>query len=527
MFSRRIALVSIFCSLAASLKANVVLNIKDFDSGCGQPQHNCRSAFQKAFEAAAKANGGTLRLPEGTFFVDFPEVSNDVKAGKPLQPGSLISVPPHVMVEGHVDTNGNPDTIIEWKITSIPVFLFASASYSGMNNLHLRFTGTLPANFPYGDIAVLRALRYTPTFPHQGQMSGGNYEMSTFALIFDSEHCDFENLVFDSATHDNQHAFGIGFNVKGKGVVVAGGAGGISAPADGNRFSGIKLFDFVMGFLIGAQENLEVDNVLGDRRGSTLNIAPGHVIYFTPSDRFSPEGKATLIMSRNVRVTNVSEGPHTISNVHSLGTLAIKDIDGGTFEHISSQHPVGLIQTFVAVKNLVFNDLNWSTDAAICDEPADACGTPVINSLVSGPGEPPIENIRFTNIKLISKHDPISINVTGNMIAMDGITIETPPIFKKTPSQSAPGSIFGVKEASSVTIANFTYIPVLVSIDPGAKYNQPFACWGACTNVKVDVTVKWPKGVPLPPPGHHVVTSGIQFDKPGANNSIASRTDVN
>jgi hypothetical protein len=517
------------CSVfgAASPRGEVQFNLTDFDAACGQADHNCRGAFQKAFEALKKSGGGTVQLPAGIFSIDFPELSNDARAGRPFGSESLLSVPSGVTIQGHVDASGDPDTIIEWKIASMPVFVFAGASGSGMKDLHLRFTGSMPTSFPYGDMALLRALGYKPTFPHQAQMSGGNYEMFSFAMLFDSEHCDFENLIFDSATHDNQHVFGLAFNVKGKGVSVAGGGGGLNATADGNRFSGIKVFDDVMGLLISGQENLVVENVTADRRGSAANIAPGHVVYFTGSNLFGPDGKATVIMSRNVRVTNISEGLHTYSNAHALGTLAVKYIDGGTFEHIVSQHPAGLIQTLFAVKNLTFTDMNWSTDASICEEPADYCGTPVINSVVSKPDEPQTENLRFTNISLKSTREPLTTNLTGTTIDIDGIRIETPPVFRKTANLGAPYSVLGVKEASGVTVKNFVYVPLLTALDEGAKYNQPFVCWGSCSNVKADVTVKWPGSVPAAPAGHRLVTSGIQFDKPGANNSIVSRTETN
>jgi hypothetical protein len=396
-----------------------------------------------------------------------------------------------------------------------------------MKDLHLRFTGNTPGSFPYSDMALLRALGYKPTFPHQGQMSGGSYEMFSFAMLFDSERCVFENLLFDSVNHDNQHVFGFALNVKGTGVVVAGGGGGLNATAHGNRFSDIRLLDYVMGLLISGQENLVVENITADRRGSSANIAPGHVLYFTGSNLFGPDGKATVIMSRNVRVTNISEGPHTYSNINAVGTLAIKYIDGGTFEHITSQHPVGLIQTLLAVKNVTFTDLSWSTEATICDEPADYCGLPVINFAVSKPGDPSTENLRFTNIVLKSTNQPLTTNLTGTRIDIDGIRIETPPVFRKTANQLAPFSVLGIKEASGVTVKNFVYVPLLTSLDADAKYNQPFVCWGSCANVEADVTVRWPGNVPVPAAGHRSVTSGIQFDKPGSNNSIVSRTETN
>ena len=158
--------------LAASVHAATVVTLQQFDPACGQPQHNCREAFQKAFAAEAKT-GGTVLLPAGTFQIDFPEVAQDVRSAPALQPQSLLQVPAGVTIEGHLNASRNPDSVIEWRITSIPVFIFANASHSGMKNLHVRFIGATPQQFPYGDIALLRALGYKPTFPHAGQMQGG------------------------------------------------------------------------------------------------------------------------------------------------------------------------------------------------------------------------------------------------------------------------------------------------------------------------------------------------------------------
>jgi hypothetical protein len=530
MSRKYLVLISAALSLFGSdlLGAETVINIKDFDAACGKPQHNCHDAFQKAFAAAAKAGGGTVQLEAGTFYVDFPGLANDNQPGKALDAGSLLSVPPRVIVRGHTDGAGNSDSIIEWKITSIPVFVFAGASGSGMSNLHLRFTGTTPQSFPYGDVAMLRALGYKPTFQQANQMSGGNYEMFSFAFVFDSEHCVFENLLFDSATHDNQHVLGFGLNAKGKGVNVASGSGGLNGNADGNRFSSIKFYDYVMGMLVSGQENLVIENVVGDRRGSTAKIAPGHIVYFTGTSGFGANGRGLTTLSRNVRVTSISEGPQTYSNAVSLGTLSIKFVNGGTFEHIHSQHPMGLIQSIVSSENLTFNDLVWSSDSAVCDQPESiqSCGVPVIESVMSKPEDPPTGNLKFSDIHLKSTRESITTNITGKGIVIDGLTIETPPMFRKTNYQQAPYGVLGLKNASDVTIRNFIYTPILTSLDSGAKYNQPLVCWGECANVKADVDIKWPAGIAQPGKGHPAITSGIQFDKPGTTNSISSRIDT-
>lgn len=525
MLTARLMLLAMMLPMALR-SGESTFAIADFDPACGQRGHNCRMAFQKAFEAARKAGGGTLRLPAGTFSIDFPEVAQDVPSGRPLDAGSLLVVPPRVVVQGHLDAGGAPDSIIEWRISSMPVFVFSNASGSGMRDLHIRFTGTTPAVYPYGDIALLRALGLRPTFNGANQMSGGNYEMFSFALLLDSGHCVFDNLVFDSAVHDNRNVFGFAFNVKGGGVVVAGGGGGLTTTVEGNRFSHIQLSDYVMGLLLAAQQDVVIEDITADRRGSTTGIAPGHVIYFTGSNLFGPDGKATVGLSKNVKVTNVSEGPHTWSNSNSLGTLAVKYIDGGTFEHIVSRHPLGLIQSLNTVKNLTFNDLHWSGESSPCAENAHYCGSPVIESVLSKPGEPPIENLRFTNISLKSTVESITTNLTGKTIEVDGLTIECSPEFRKTPYQQAPYGVLGMKEVSGANIRNFVYSPVLTSLDPAARYNQPFVCWGSCTDVKADVKIIWPRSVPAPAAGHPAVTSGIQFDKPGNRNSIVSHREA-
>jgi hypothetical protein len=74
--------------------------------------------------------------------------------------------------------------------------------------LRLNFTGATPSQFPYGDLVLLKALGYNTTYGHPNEMSGGNYEMSSFAFVFDSDYTTFNNLIFDSATHDNNHLQG-------------------------------------------------------------------------------------------------------------------------------------------------------------------------------------------------------------------------------------------------------------------------------------------------------------------------------
>ncbi len=509
----------------ASSSGAATMSLTDFDAACGQPQHNCRTAFQKAFEAAQKAGGGTLRLPAGTFAVDFPEVSNDVSSGRPLQKSSFMMVPSNLTIEGHADAAGTPDTIVEWKTTSIPLFIFANASSSGMTNLHFRFTGIAPARYPYGDVALLAALGFNPTFPHQNQMSGGNYEMSSVVMLFGSEHCAFSNLVFDSATHDNQHVFGFAFEVKGKGLVTAGFGGGLRDTAADNRFSNIRIYDYVMGLMVAGQENLLIENVSGDRRGSTSAIAPGHLIYLTGTALFDTKGVVKRTSNKNVTVRNIQEGSATYDNSQALGTLAIKSVDGGSFKSVISHHPAGLIQTLQADQNLQFEDLQWFGDKNYCAEGGERfCDTPVIESAASAAEDPPMQGLTFRNVLVQSAVREVSVNLMGSNISVDGLTIKTPPGFRK--DQTAPSSVFSLRQASNVKVSNYNYVPVVSSFDTSAKYNQPFVCWGSCSNVHVDVTVKWPKSVAVPKAGERVITSGFQARKDGDGNTVTSRVEA-
>ena len=510
--------------LASSSGAGT-LRLADFDADCGQPQHNCRTAFQKAFDAAQKAGGGTLRLPAGTFSVDFPEVSNDVSSGRPLQKSSFMMVPSNVTIEGHANAAGMPDTTIEWKTTSIPVFVFANASSSGITNVHFRFTGTAPARYPYGDVALLRALGFNPTFPHQNQMSGGNYEMSSVVMLFGSEHCTFSNIVFDSATHDNQHVFGFAFEVKGKGLVTAGFGGGLSDTAADNRFSNIKIYDFVMGLMVAGQENLLIENVTGDRRGSTSAIAPGHLIYLTGTALFDTKGIVKRTSNKNVTVRNIQEGSATYDNSQALGTLAVKSVNGGSFQSVISHHPAGLIQTLQADQNLQFDDLQWFGDRNYCAEGGERfCATPVIESAASTAEDPPMQSLTFRNVLVQSTVREVSVNLIGSDITVDGLTIRTLPGFRK--DQTSPASVLSLRQASNARVTNYNYVPVIASFDAGVKYNQPFVCWGACSNVHADVTVKWPKSVAVPKAAERAITSGFQTRKDGDGNTVTSHVEA-
>jgi hypothetical protein len=182
-----IAATSIHLAQAQTVRT---IGLQAFDPACGQSGHNCRDAFQKALAAMAKAGGGTLLLPAGTFPVEFPEVAQNVHSGPALARSSLIVVPPNVVIRGHVGADGTFDSIIQWSNTSIPAFIFANASRSGMKDLHLQFTGTMPTLFSYFDTQLQQSLGY-----RQAKAQGGPYELFSFAYVFNSDNCTFDHLL--------------------------------------------------------------------------------------------------------------------------------------------------------------------------------------------------------------------------------------------------------------------------------------------------------------------------------------------
>jgi hypothetical protein len=522
-----IFLVTVMSALAKAPEppAGRTFTLASFDPNCGQPGKNCRPAFQQAFAAIAAAGGGTLLLPAGTFVLDFPEILSNTRNAPPLSADSLLLVPPRTIIRGHAAADGTPDTVVEWSVTSIPLFIFRGASYSGMQDLHFRFTGVTTANFPYGDVSLLRALGFRPTFPHTNQMSGGNYEMFSVVYLLDSEHCRFNNLTFDSETSDDRHVMGYGFNVKGKHIVVAGGAGGLTELAADNEFTNLKLYDYVMGLSISGQQDLRISNITADRRGSAIGIALGHVIYTTSQLLHNPGGSNTDYYSKNVEISNVFEGPHTHSNVASLGTFAIKYIDGGVLRHVVSHHPAGLIQTLFTVQNMKFEDLTWESDSRICEDPLPSCQVSVIYSTANVAPDPPLSNLIFEKIRLKSIYEPITVILMGDHVIVKDFTIETPPTFQK--GQTNSFAALSVKNASDVTVSGYRYIPRLTEFDSREQhYNAPFTCWIPCHDVTVNEEIVWPDSLPLPPPHHRVVTPSWQDQDKDPEKHLAVATKI-
>ena len=504
-------------SQAAAGVSSPLYTLQQFDSACGQPGYNCQKAFQLAFAALTKTGGGTLQLPAGVFTVDFPGVPQNILSGAPIPQNSLLVVPANTTVQGHLAANGAPDSIIEWKITSIPVFLFNKSSHSGLQNLHLRFTGTMPRAFPFGDVALLKALGYHPTFPHLNQMSGDNAELFSFAYVLDSDYCTFNNLLFDSATQDNNHIFNMAINMKGKGVIQTNG-GGLTQLAESNRITNIQVYDFMNAFLVGGQDSLVIQNITADRRGSAPDTAPGHVLYTTGTNQFDASANVVnLLLSTNTTIQGITEGPHTYSNVVAGGTLAIKCLNGAQISNVTSQHPEGLIQTLYIDQNVTFTNLSWTSNYPLCANVPSNCSTPVINSNASPANMPPMKNLTFRNISLTSTASPASVTLIGDNLQVNGLQITTLPDF--LPGQIATNSILNIRNTSRALIAGYTYTPVLQTYNPKQKYNSPFTGWNTATNVTASITLNWPKSIKLPAAGSTIVTSGFQSQGAGSNNS--------
>jgi hypothetical protein len=489
--------------------------LQQFDPGCGQPGYNCQNAFQLALATLAQAGGGTLQLPAGTFTVNFPGVVQNVLPGVPLARKSLLVVPSNTIIRGHLAADGTPDSIIEWSISSIPVFIFDRSSHSGLQNLHLRFTGFTPQAYPFGDIALLTALGYNPTFPHYNQMSGSNGEMFSFAYVFDSDYCTFDHLLFNSATQDNDHILGMAINVKGKGVVNING-GGLTQLAESNRITNIQVYDFMNAFLVTGQDNFVMQNITADRRGSRPETAPGHVLYTDGIIRWDMAGNiVNALLSTNTTIQNITEGPDTYSNVVAGGTLAIKFLNGAQISNVTSQHPEGLIQTIYVDQNVTFSNLSWTSNYPLCTKVPLNCSTPAIYSTASAANFPPTKNLTFQNISLISTASPTTVTLIGDNLQVNGLSITTSPLF--LPGQIPTNAVLDVKLTGRATISGYSYTPLLSSFDPKQKYNRPFTGWDPTTNVTAAITLNWPKAIPLPV-GNPVITSVFQSSGAAYNN---------
>ena len=494
-------------------------NIQEFDKDCGQPGHNCQRAFQLAFQTLARNGGGILQLPAGRFPISFPGVPENTPGGVTLPPRNLIVVSPNTMIQGHVGADGKPDSVIEWRNTSIPVFVFVKANHSGMRNLHIQFTGTMAHAYPFGDIVLLKALGYHPMFPHLNQMSGNNGEMFSFAYVFDSDYCTFDHLLFDSATHDNEHTFSMAINLKGKGVVETTG-GGLTQPAESNRITNVQVYDFYNGFLVAGQNHFLMQNITADRRGSAPNTAPGHVLYTTSTLQYDMAAHlVNSLFSTDTIIENITEGPDTYHDASAGGTLAIKFLNRAVISNVVSEHPDGLIQTIYVDQNVRFKDMRWTSHYPLCGKFPNACATPAIYSAGSPSNLPRTANLTFDNISIVSTASPTTVLLIGDNLRVNNLQITTPADF--FPGQKATNAVLSVKDTNGAVIRDYVFTPVIDRYDPQKRYNSPFTGWNPSKNVSAQVTVKWPAGVPMPEKAA-ILSGGYQDKSPESNNTLQS-----
>jgi len=156
--------------------------------------------------------------------------------------------------------------------------------------------------------------------------------------------------------------------------------------------------------------------------------------------------------------------------MNSLGTLALKNIEGGLVTDVVSQHPVGLIQTMVDAHDLELDNLSWSSDRDLCKEiPSRTdCGISVIG-LEPGSSESESQfnsGIRFKNIDLENPNRSVSFKVSEESgraplsrdITVDGLTIISNPV-SPLDRGSPPGTITLRSAATHMT--HVRYVPVM------------------------------------------------------------------
>ena len=510
---------------------------------------NNRQPFQTALKALANMQGGgTLSIPAGDYFVDYPDIANDIDrrdpsnhnvfAEKKLTRDKLIFVPSNARIAGEVDSSGNLLTRIHWKVTSVPLFSFINASYSGITNVAFVFDGTQPHFFPWS------STDYFDAVGTKMGAEGGPYNLSAVIYTSGSEHLKFDHLTFASSAkpHDNGHTFAIGIISYGKdpdadyshvssrafAMLPMGGeipVGGPTACTTGNSYTNLNFADFVTGIAVSAQCNPVLENISGNYRGSwyrsfdplrekdekkiTWIGPPGHLIYFPPGSvdvmrrtPTHPNGErvySRTVYSSNIAIRNITEGAETLSNYNSIGTLALKAINGGVVENVSSQHPRGLIQIMTDTHNLTLRNLTWTTSVNPCADPLqEYCNVPAIGLAPTGyPGVVSDFNdhVTFNNVTLKSPQwaaiFKIAAPPTGTPlshdIVVDGLTIECSPALHA--GQTGPQGILTV-QAKDCKFTNVKYKPVLEgSQAASAPVNVPAEIWPHSNNVSIDLTV--------------------------------------
>jgi hypothetical protein len=490
----------------------VTLNLDSMGTRPNDPTVNSRLAFQRAFAKLRKAGGGLLSIPAGDYYLDFPDIAQDVDPKDPrnapliqekgLKRDKLIIVPPSVNIQGTLGENGGL-TRIHWIATGFPIFSFVASDLSGIRDIDFVFDGLQPQFFPWSQERFIEEVGY------KSRWLGGPYEISTVIYAIGSSDLRLENLSFRAGRNpaDNEHTIAFGIVLKGTTPIPQPGAelmmalplrlripgGGLSGCASDNVLRSLKFQDFVMGILASGQCNLILEHIEGNYRGSWYrsfnpsgetgpelkNLGPpGHLIYLTFQYVYDVErsqdaqsGRQVFhgtIRNRNIVLRNITEGSNTLSNFNSLGTLALKNIDHGIVANVVSQHPAGLIQSMIDAHDLDLESLRWSSDRDICDEPHRTGCENLAITLEPGPASTDDEfnsRVRFKNLTLISPNHPVSFRISqendsgalSRDITVDSLTIECDPRFGR--NRDNPKGIITVRSLSS-HFTNVRYHPL-------------------------------------------------------------------
>lgn len=520
-----------------------VVSLESFGAHPNDPGLNSRLPFQQALEKLRTLGGGTLSIPAGDYYLDFPDIANDVDPRDPgnkallqakvLKREKVILVPKGVTLQGALDSSGNPATRIHWHSTSFPLLSFVSSDNSGAVNLAFVFDGVQPQFFPWVQEDFLEAVGY------KSRWLGGPYEISTVIYTIGSSNLRFTNLTFESGKKppDNQHTFAYGIVSNGKtpvpqpdpnsfkalpfGTRVPGG--GLSDCVTGNNFRSLRFRDYVMGIFAIGQCRAIFENIEGHNRGSWFrsfdpshesgplmkNIGPpGHLVYLSFQNAYDVERSQgtpaglqvfhSTARNKDVELRNITEGAETLSNVNSLGTLALKNMEGGVITNVVSRHPAGLIQSMVDAHDVQLEHLNWTSDRDICAERQDPtyCGIPIIE-IVPGPESPGMDfnsGLQFRDIKLQSPRCSKAFNVseeTGRLplsrnIAVDGLTIECSPAL--APGQGSPLGIITVR-TDATHFANVHFIPRTPPDATSGQLDYPAIIRSRSSDTIIEITV--------------------------------------
>jgi hypothetical protein len=532
-----------------------IVELLSFEARANDSTVNSRDAFQRALAVLAQAGHGTLHIPKGQYYVDFPDLASDidphVAANGPLiQANSitrakLILVPPNVRLLGDTDARGNPNSQIRWKTSGFPLFSFANSDHSSIKNVGFIYDGVQPHFFPWSQE------RYLASIGLPARWLGGPEEISTVIYTIGSERLQFENLTFTSSSNTNDHTFAFGIVSKGKsplpipsratierlplGSKLPGG--GLSSCATGNVYRNLRFSNFVMGILASGQCGPLFENISGNDRGSwfqsvdptheptsgkLIHLAtPGHLIYLTFQQVYDvirspsrPDGEmafAYTVRNTNVTLRDISEGPRTFSNFHALGTLALKNIDGGVVDGVTSHHPAGLIEALIDAHHLTLNNLTWTSDRDLCSEPDSKqnCYVHAIG-IVSGGLDLSTQindHLTFSNITLKSPRWASIIEIGSSVhgaplshdITVDRLRIECSP--NQAIGQPFSKGIITIR-AADTHFTNVTYSPIVApegATSPLVNYAVVIAVDSVRTTVQLNLTrvAGIPEGSPI------------------------------